>query len=135
MASTEFLQYASKCFTILETTQPSVSASILNERTAAELVLKQMRMPTQFLCVIHQLYFKSIHIKISNIFFDNKQNIFSGIIRKDGINQFKQRLRKRMRDEAYNGLSSSEYSSLLFNNLSINISWQKNENVCHCCDS
>ena len=65
------------------------------ERVAAENVMKFNNLPRLFLCDNHLKNIKFINRTIYNVYFNNAQKLVNSQVRREVVQQFKERQRKR----------------------------------------
>ena len=94
--SPHLLQYVAKSFAILDTTAEVIRNSGLRERDAAKYALSYNAEVTLF-CVKHIDALKKLNNIVINIFLNNSQKLQNSQIRKNEVNDFKRRQRKRKR--------------------------------------
>ena len=80
---------------MLELCEYIIRQSDLHERIAAENVLKFNDLPQLFLCDNHLENIKFINRTICNVFFNNTQKLVNSQVRREVVQQFKERQRKR----------------------------------------
>ena len=93
--ATDLTHYVSKSFAMLELCEYIIRQSDLHERVAAENVLKFNDLPQSFLCDNHLENIKFINRTICNVFFNNTQKLVNSQVRREVVQQFKERQRKR----------------------------------------
>ena len=97
--SSDMRDYISKSFAILDVCHELMKKSSLPERTAAELALQKNDYPITFLCTDHQHLIKFINRTVTNVYFNNERKKSKDKIRKNNVETFKQRQRKKRKDE------------------------------------
>ena len=93
--ATDLTQYVSKSFAMLDLCEYVIPQSDLHERVAAENVLKFNNLPQSFLSDNHLENVKFINRTICNVFFNNTQKLVNSQVRREVVQQFKERQRKR----------------------------------------
>ena len=93
--ATDLTHYVSKSFAMLELCEYIIRQSDLHERVAAENALKFNDLPQSFLCDNHLENIKFINRTICNVFFNNTQKLVNSQVRREVVQQFKERQRKR----------------------------------------
>ena len=84
---------------MLDVAQNLIRTTELIERTAAEYILKSNDLPLSFLSENHAKNVKFVNRTICNVFYNNAQKLIRSQVRKDVVQHFKQRQRKRRFDE------------------------------------
>ena len=92
---TDLTHYVSKSFAMLDLCEYIIRQSDLHERVAAENVLKFNDLPQSFLWDDHLENIKFINRTICNVFFNNTQKLVTGQVRREVVQQLKERQRKR----------------------------------------
>ena len=95
--SVDLTHYVSKSFAMLELSENIFRRIEVPERIAAEHVLTLNDAVLSFLCDEHANVIKFINRSICNIYLNNSQKLMTNHVRRDTVNQFKQRQRKRRR--------------------------------------
>lgn len=99
LPTAELVEYTSKSFAILDVLHEVIVNSKLPARKAAELALSSNASSISFFCDTHTHCIKIVNRTISNIFLNNFQKITKDKVRCDAVKDFKQRQRKRRREE------------------------------------
>ena len=97
LPASDLTDYVCKSFAMLELCETVTRKADLPERVAAEHILKLNNVPLSFLCDNHSAVIKFINRSICNVFFNNGQKLGNSQVRKDVVQNFKQRQRKRQR--------------------------------------
>ena len=92
--ATDLTHYVSKSFAMLDLCEYIIRQSDLHERVAAENVLKFNDLPQSFLCDNHLENIKFINRTICDVFF-NTQKLVNSQVRREVVQQLKERQRKR----------------------------------------
>ena len=93
--ATDLTHYVSKSFAMLDLCKYIICQSDLHERVAAENAMKFNDLPQSFLCDNHLENIKFINRTICNVFCNNTQKLVNSQVRKEVVQQFKERQRNR----------------------------------------
>ena len=93
--ATDLTHYVSKSFAMLDLCKYSIHYSDLHERVAAENVMKFNGLPQSFLRDNHLDNIEFINHTICDVFFNNIQKLVNSQVRREVVQQFKERQRKR----------------------------------------
>lgn len=97
LPAVDLTHYVSKSFAMLELSQNIFRKIDVPERVAAEHVLRSNDLSQSFLCDNHSENIKFVNRIICNIFFNNAQKLVNSQVRRDAVEEFKRRQRKRRR--------------------------------------
>ena len=93
--ATDLLHYVCKSFAMMDLCEYIIRQSDVHKRVAAENVMKFNDLPQSFLCDNHLENIKVINRKICNVFFNNTQKLVNCQVRREVVQQLKERQRKR----------------------------------------
>ena len=93
--ATDLTQYVSRSFAMLDLCEYIVRQRDLHERVAAGNVMKFNDLSQSFLCDNHLESIKFINRTICNAFFNIAQKLVNNQVRREVVQQFKERQRKR----------------------------------------
>ena len=99
LPSVDLAQYVFKSFAMLESAFVIILNSSMNERDAGECVLTKNTCSQSFLCEQHTFKVKFINRIICNVYFNNAQKLSANEVRKDTVQQFKNRRKRRRINE------------------------------------
>ena len=99
LPSVDLAQYVFKSFAMLESAFVIILNSSMNERDAGECVLTKNTCSQFFLCEQHTFKVKFINRIICNVYFNNAQKLSANEVRKDTVQQFKNRRKRRRINE------------------------------------
>ena len=111
-AATDLTHYVSKSFAKPDLCEYIIRKSNLHERVAAENAMKFNDLPQSFLCDNHLENIKFINRTICNVFFNIAQKLINSQVRREILQQFKERQRKRRRTQI--GIKLCDYSIVWF---------------------
>lgn len=92
--------YVSKSFAILDLVEDPIHRSSYPARKLAEKILSRNKMPGDFVCDEHYEWgTKFTNRIVANVFYNNRQKESIDSVRQNGVKSFKQRQRKKRKDD------------------------------------